>query len=62
VWRIIHRILNPSQEQLRYDPNKLNDFFASTTARTLSNNIDMPQYLAEFVDNLPDDTEGLFKL
>jgi hypothetical protein len=47
---------------LRYDPNKLNDFFASTTARTLSNNTDTPQYLAEFVDNLPDDTEGLFKL
>ena len=62
VWRIIHRILNQSQKPLRFDPNKLNDFFASTTERTLSNNIDTPQYLAEFVDNLPNDIEGLFKL
>jgi hypothetical protein len=62
VWRIIHRILNPSQEPLRYDPNKLNDFFGSTTARILSNSIDTPQCLAEFVDNILDDIQGLLKL
>lgn len=33
VWKVIHRILNPSPRPLRADPNQLNSHFASTSER-----------------------------
>lgn len=35
VWRVIHRVLNPSPPPLPIDPNNLNMHFATTTEGTL---------------------------
>ena len=35
VWKVIHRVLKPSARPLRFDPDKRNDFFATTAQRTL---------------------------
>ena len=62
VWRIIHRILKPNQQPLRQDPNKLNSFFACTAERTLPVSSDLPFYLEELIESLPDDSPANFKL
>ena len=35
VWKVIHRVLKPSARLLWFDPEELNDFFATTPQRTL---------------------------
>ena len=62
VWRIIHRILKPNQQPLRQDPDKLNSFFACTAERTLPVSSDLPFYLEELIESLPDDSPANFKL
>ena len=36
VWKTIHRILNPSHQPLRVDPDQLNTYFAQTAERVTS--------------------------
>ena len=36
IWRVIHRVLNPSPQPLRVDVDELNKFFASTAQRTVA--------------------------
>ncbi|CAB3997819.1 Hypothetical predicted protein [Paramuricea clavata] len=47
VWRVIHRILNPSHKTIQADPGKLNQFFITTSHRTLGSKSD-----ADAVGNL----------
>ena len=54
VWRVIHRILNPSSQPLRLDINELNAYFAETAQRTTGNsNVDTKEDLLNFIDSLP---------
>jgi hypothetical protein len=54
VWRVIHRILNPSPQPLRLDVNELNTYFAETAQRTTGNSdVDIKEDLLDFVDSLP---------
>ncbi|CAB4040817.1 Hypothetical predicted protein, partial [Paramuricea clavata] len=54
VWRVIHRILNPSPQPLRLDVNELNTYFAETAQRTTGNlDVDIKEDLLDFVDSLP---------
>ena len=55
VWRIIHRILKPTQQPLRIDPDKLNNFFASTALRTLAG-------LQQLIDGLTEEDRPMFSL
>ena len=53
IWRVIHRVLNPSPQPLRVDVDELNEFFASTAQRTTGNGeIDVKEDLLSFVDSL----------
>ncbi len=53
IWRVIHRVLNPSPQPLRVDVNQLNEFFTSTAQRTTGNGeIDVKEDLLSFVDSL----------
>ena len=38
VWKVIHRILHPSPQRITMQPEKLNNFFASTAERTIGIN------------------------
>ena len=38
VWKEIHRILHPSPQRITMQPDKLNNFFASTAERTIGIN------------------------
>ena len=54
VWRVIHRILNPSSRPLRIDVNELNQYFAETAQRTTGNSdVDVKKDLLSFIDYLP---------
>ena len=53
VWRVIHRVLNPSPRPLRIDPNNLNMHFATTTEGTLGTKPDDTNKLLGLMDSLP---------
>ena len=55
VWKVIHRVLKPSARPLRFDPDELNDFFATTAQRTLETRATPIEDLTCLIDNLPDD-------
>ena len=58
VWKVIHRVLKPSARPLRFDPDELNDFFASTAQRTLETRATPIEDLTCLIDNLPDVPSG----
>ena len=62
LWRVIHRILKPSQHPIRIDPGKLNEFFASTAERTLPTKADSPESLEQWINNLPAANRPYFQL
>ena len=51
-------MLKPSARPLRFDPDELNDFFASTAQRTLETRATPIEDLTCLIDNLPDDPSG----
>jgi len=53
VWKVIHRVLKPSARLLRFDPDELNDFFATTAQRTLETQATPKEDLTCLIDNLP---------
>ena len=57
VWRVVHRVLKPNQQPLRFDPEKLNVHFASTAKRTLDTQATTADYLLQFIRNLPEPIE-----
>ena len=58
VWKVIHRVLKPSARPLRFDPDELNDFFATTAQRTLETRATPIEDLTCLMDNLPDVPSG----
>ena len=38
IWNVIHRILKPSHNPIRFEPDSLNKFFVGTAERTLARN------------------------
>ena len=62
VWRIIHRILKPSPQPLRHDPERLNTFFASTAERTLGTHAVPHASVYQLIENLPNLDQPLFRL
>ena len=62
VWRVIHRVLNPSTIPLRTDPDQLNKYFIATNERTLSTTPDATSDLLELAKSLPEHSERSFKL
>ena len=57
VWKVIHRILQPSPKPLRFNPDELNGHFAFTAQRTLDVNTTPYVELTELIENLPDDSD-----
>ena len=62
VWGVIHRILNPSPQPLRLDPDQLNDHFASTAQRITGANLTSSDHLRSMVESLPDTSQISFTL
>ncbi|PFX20980.1 putative RNA-directed DNA polymerase from transposon BS [Stylophora pistillata] len=60
VWRMVHRVLHPCQQSLRFDPDKLNLHFA-TARRTLDVESTNQDELFQFIRGLTD-KEGAFHL
>ena len=58
VWKVIHRVLKPSARPLQFDPDELNDFFATTAQRTLETQATPIEDLTCLIDNLPDVPSG----
>ena len=64
VWRVIHRVLNPSTSPLRADPDQLNKYFIATNERTLGTSPDVTSDLLELARSLPEhpNVQRSFKL
>ena len=58
VWKVIHRVLKPSARPLRFEPDELNGFFATTVQRTLETQASPIEDLTCLIDNLPDVPSG----
>ena len=55
IWNVIHRILKPSHNPIRFEPDSLNKFFVGTAERTLAgSNSPIPfEDLLGVIKNLP---------
>lgn len=62
VWRVIHRILHPSPQPLRGNPDELNEHFASTTQRVTGAAAESVDNLWKLIDSLPDHNDDAFSL
>ena len=60
VWRVIHRVLNPSPA--RADPDQLNKYFIVTNEMTLGTTPDATSDLLELAKSLPEHSRRSFKL
>ena len=57
VWRVIHRILNPCPQPLRFDVDELNDHFAGTSTLTAgASTIDTKEDLLNFIGSIDSET------
>ena len=61
VWRMVHRVLHPCRQPLRFDPDKLNLHFATTASRTLDVESTNQDELFQLIRGLTD-KEGAFHL
>ena len=61
MWKTIHRILYPSPQPLRIDPNQLNKHFASTAERVVASMPLERDSLYSFVASLPQDPNSAFQ-
>lgn len=61
VWRMVHRVLHPCRQPLRFDPDKLNLHFATTGRRTLDVESTNQDELFQLIRGLTD-KEGAFYL
>ena len=61
VWKTIHRILYPSPQPLRIDPNQLNKHFASTAERVVASSPLERDDLYSLLASLPQDSNSPFQ-
>ena len=61
VWRTIHRILHPSQQSLRADPDDLNRQFTSTAERVTASSPVLNEDIYRLIDRLTDDPHSSFR-
>ena len=63
VWKVIHRILHPSSQPLRADPNQLNSHFASTAERVTGNQPTLTEKdLYHLIQTLPENPGSTLSL
>ena len=62
VWRVIHRVFNPSTSPPRADPDQLNKYFNATNEMTLGTTPDATSDLLELAKSLPEHSQRSFKL
>ncbi|XP_048583248.1 uncharacterized protein LOC125562941 [Nematostella vectensis] len=53
VWRVIHRILHPNPQPLRFDPDELNTHFASTAERVTGATLTSANVISDLIQSLP---------
>ena len=58
VWKVIHRILNPSPKLLRENPHELNRYFVSTATRIMGSEPDDSTDLLDYRNSLPEHPTG----
>ena len=62
IWQVIHRILHPSPQPLRVEPEELNSFFASSAERVTGASAIPTNELWKLIDSLPKDEDNSFHL
>ncbi|XP_048590336.1 uncharacterized protein LOC5519158 [Nematostella vectensis] len=62
VWRVIHRILHPNPQPLRFDPDELNTHFASTAERVTGATPTSANNISDLIQSLPEDPVWAFTL
>ena len=65
VWKVIHRILYPSPQRITMQPDKLNNFFASTAERTIGINahhVDDYASIIKLIQSLPANIDNSFQI
>ena len=62
VWRMVHRVLSPYRQPLKFDPDKLNLHFASTAKRTLGVESTSVDEFFQLIRGLSDIYEDAFHL
>ena len=65
VWKEINRILHPSPQRISMQPDKLNNFFASTAERTISINahhVDDYALIINLIQSLPANFDNGFQI
>ena len=55
IWQIIHQILSPCPDPIRFDVDTLNTFFIETATRTTGDVIDTPDDLHQFINDTHSD-------
>ena len=65
VWKVIHRILHPNPQGITMQPDKLNNFFASTAERTIGINthhVDDYASIINLIQSLPANVDNGFQI
>ena len=65
VWKVIHRILHPSPQRITMQPDKLNNFFASTAERTIgisAHHVDDYASIIKLIQSLPANIDNGFQI
>ena len=58
IWKIVHRILNPSEKTLEADRNELNKYFNETGKRLTTTKLHSNDELKNFIRSFPDKNNG----
>ena len=58
IWKIVHRILNPSDKTLEADTNKLNKYFNQTGKRLATTKPHNNAELKNLIGSFPDKNNG----
>ena len=65
VWKVIHHIVHPSPQRITMQPDKLNNFFASTAERTIGINahhVDDYASIINLIQSLPANFDSGFQI
>ena len=54
LWNTIHRILHPSPQSIKADPDVLNNHFSSTSQRLLGSVANSSDFLLDLINSLPE--------